>query len=226
MRMQKAIIVGASGAIGKALSDICERAGIAVVRLSRPEIDLTSEVSIAESALKLQGQGLFDMIFVASGILHTDTIKPEKNMKQLDSQNLHTLFQINAVGPLLVLKHFVTLLDPKKRSIFAVLSARAGSISDNKLGGWYGYRASKAALNMFLKTASIEYHRTHKELIIASLHPGTVDSLLSKPFQANVPKEELFTPEFAAEKLLAVIQKLQPEDSGCLFGWDGKEIDP
>jgi NAD(P)-dependent dehydrogenase (short-subunit alcohol dehydrogenase family) len=124
-----------------------------------------------------------------------------------------------------VLKHFASLFDPEKSSIFAALSARVGSISDNHLGGWYGYRASKAALNMLLKTASIEYHRTHKSLIIAGLHPGTVDSKLSKPFQANVPKEQLFTPEFAAQQLLQVLGNLTPEDSGNCFDWSGEKIE-
>jgi len=224
--LKKAIVIGASGAIGKALSNECQKWGMSVVRLSRPEIDLSSEQSIIEVASSLKATGeSFDLILVATGILHTDSLKPEKNIKQIDAQNLHLLFQINAVGPLLVLKHFSGLLNPEERSVFAVLSARVGSISDNKLGGWYGYRASKAALNMLLKTASIEYKRTLNTLIIAGLHPGTVDSKLSKPFQANVPRDELFTPEFVAQQLLQVIDHLKPEDSGYLFGWDGKKID-
>jgi NAD(P)-dependent dehydrogenase (short-subunit alcohol dehydrogenase family) len=224
--LEKAIVIGTSGAIGKALSDECQKLGMSVVRFSRPEIDLTSEQSIIEAASSLKAKGeSFDLILVATGILHTESLQPEKSIKQIDTQNLHLLFQINAIGPLLVLKHFSGLLNPEKRSVFAVLSARVGSISDNKLGGWYGYRASKAALNMLLKTASIEYKRTLNTLIIAGLHPGTVDSKLSKPFQTNVPKEELFTPEFAAQQLLEVVNHLEPEDSGYLFGWDGKKID-
>lgn len=164
------------------------------------------------------------MIFVASGILHTPAIKPEKNIKQIDQENLHTLFQINAIAPILILKNFSSLLNPETRSVFAVLSARAGSISDNQLGGWYGYRASKAALNMLLETVSIECHRTMKNLIIAGLHPGAVDSNLSKPFQSNIPKDQLFTPEFSAQQLLQVINKLKPEDSGNLIAWDGEII--
>jgi NAD(P)-dependent dehydrogenase (short-subunit alcohol dehydrogenase family) len=223
--MKKAIIIGASGAIGSALSAACESAGMSVVRLSRPEIDLTSEASIMAAAAALKTQGYFDLIFVASGILQTPILQPEKTIKQIDPEHLHTLYQINAIGPILVLKHFASLFDPEKSSIFAALSARVGSISDNHLGGWYGYRASKAALNMLLKTASIEYHRTHKSLIIAGLHPGTVDSKLSKPFQANVPKEQLFTPEFAAQQLLQVLGNLTPEDSGNCFDWSGEKIE-
>lgn len=224
--LEKAIVIGASGAVGEALSDECQKLGMSLLRLSRPEIDLTSEQSIIEAASSLKAKGeSFDLILVATGILHNDSLQPEKSIKQIDAQNLHLLFQINAIGPLLVLKHFSVLLNSEKRSVFAALSARVGSISDNKLGGWYGYRASKAALNMLLKTASIEYKRTLNTLIIAGLHPGTVDSKLSKPFQANVSKEKLFMPEFAAQRLLEVVNHLKPEDSGYLFGWDGKKID-
>ncbi len=223
--MKKVIVIGASGAIGKAFSDHCESQGMSVVRLSRPEIDLSSELSMTKAVEALKTEGYFDLIFVASGILHTPAIKPEKNIKQIDPENLHTLFQINAIAPILILKHFSSLLDPEKRTVFAVLSARAGSISDNQLGGWYGYRASKAALNMFLKTASIEYHRTMKNLIIAGLHPGAVDSNLSKPFQSNIPKDQLFSPAFSAQHLFQVIEKLKTEDSGNLFAWNGERID-
>ncbi len=223
--MKKAIVIGASGAIGNAVSDACEHTGMSVVRLSRPAIDLTDEDSIIAAASTLKTEGYFDLIFVASGILHAPDLQPEKTIKQVDAQHLHTLFQINTIGPILVLKHFASLLNPDNRSVFAALSARVGSISDNRLGGWYGYRASKAALNMLLKTASIEYRRTHKSLIIAGLHPGTVDSQLSKPFQANVPKDHLFTPEFAAQHLLQVIDSLSLEDSGNCFDWDGKKIE-
>ena len=223
--MKKAIVIGASGAIGKALSEACEKAGMSVIRLSRPEIDLTSEESMMESASKLKLEGSVDLIIVATGILHTPTLQPEKNIKQVGPENLHTLFQVNAIGPILLLKHFAPLLNPETKSVFAVLSARAGSISDNQLGGWYGYRASKAALNMLLKTASIEYRRTQKSLIIAGLNPGMVDSQLSKPFQANVPKDHLFSPELGAQHLMKVIEGLTLPDSGNLFEWDGTKID-
>ncbi len=223
--MKKVIVIGASGAIGKAVSDAWENTGMSVVHLSRPQIDLMSEASIIKAAETLKTQGYFDLIFVASGILHTPDLQPEKTIKQVDPQHLHTLFQVNAIGPILVLKHFAALINPNNRSVFAALSARVGSISDNRLGGWYGYRASKAALNMLLKTASIEYRRTHKSLIIAGLHPGTVDSRLSKPFQTYVPTGHLFTPECAAQHLLQVIDGLSLEDSGHCLDWDGKKID-
>jgi NAD(P)-dependent dehydrogenase (short-subunit alcohol dehydrogenase family) len=223
--MKKVIVIGASGAIGKAVSDVCENMGMSVVRLSRPQIDLTSEASIVEAAATLKKQGYFDLVFVATGILHTPDLQPEKTIKQVDAQHLHTLFQVNAIGPILVLKHFAALMNPDNRSVFAALSARVGSISDNHLGGWYGYRASKAALNMLLKTASIEYRRTHKSLIIAGLHPGTVDSRLSKPFQGHVPQGHLFAPEFAAQNLLQVMDGLSLEDSGHCLDWEGKTIE-
>jgi NAD(P)-dependent dehydrogenase (short-subunit alcohol dehydrogenase family) len=225
LNMEKVIVVGANGAIGKAFADGCEARGISVVRLSREDMDLSSEDSIKACALRLQSEGFFDAIFVATGILHTPTIQPEKNIKQLNQDNLHTLFQVNAIGPIMVLKHFSGFFDPQKRGVFAAISAHVGSISDNKLGGWYGYRSSKTALNMFLKTASIELRRTHKELIVASIHPGTVDTPLSRPFHANIPKEKLLTPEAAAHQLIELLEKLTPQDSGNFLNWDGSKIE-
>jgi NAD(P)-dependent dehydrogenase (short-subunit alcohol dehydrogenase family) len=223
--MEKVIVVGANGAIGKAFADTCEARGMFVVRLSREDMDLSSEESIKACALRLQSEGFFDVIFVATGVLHTATFQPEKNIKQLNQENLHSLFQVNAIGPIMVLKHFSGLFDPHKRGVFGALSAHVGSISENKLGGWYGYRSSKTALNMFLKTASIEFRRTHKELIIASIHPGTIDTPLSRPFHSSVPKEKIVTPEIASQQLVALLEKLTIQDSGDFVDSDGSKIE-
>ena len=133
---------------------------------------------------------------------------------------------INTIGPALCAKYSASLLNKDSQSIYAVLSARVGSISDNRLGGWYGYRASKAALNMFLKTYSIELSRNNKSAIAVGLHPGTVDTSLSKPFQSRVPKEQLLTPECAAQYIVSVLENLKKTDSGAIFAWDGTKILP
>ena len=149
---------------------------------------------------------------------------PEKTWRSLNAAALAKAFRINTVGPALVAKHFLPLLARRRKSAFAVLSARVGSISDNRLGGWYAYRASKAALNMLIRTLSIELKRSNRDALCIALHPGTVDSRLSKPFQGNVPDGKLFSPDVAANHLLSVIDGVDPEQSGKLFAWDGAEI--
>ncbi len=165
-------------------------------------------------------------MIVASGYLHQDGNGPEKDWRHLSAEELARNFAINATGPALVAKHFLPLLTEEGRSGFAALSARVGSISDNGLGGWYSYRASKAALNMIIRTLSVELARKKPEAFCVGLHPGTVDTGLSEPFQRNVPEGKLFTPDFAASKLLDTLGKLGPEDSGRCFAWDGQEIAP
>jgi NAD(P)-dependent dehydrogenase (short-subunit alcohol dehydrogenase family) len=147
-------------------------------------------------------------------------------LRDLDHASLTRLFAVNAIGPALVAKHFVPLLPREGRGVLAALSARVGSIGDNRLGGWYGYRASKAALNMLVRTLAIELARTRKEAICVTLHPGTVDTGLSKPFQKAVPPERLFTPDRSAAHLLDVLDSLTPAQTGRCFAWDGKEIAP
>jgi len=137
-----------------------------------------------------------------------------------------TQWKINTFIPALMAKHFIPRLNLDRQSIFAALSARVGSISDNRLGGWYAYRASKTALNMIIKNAAIETARRNKKAIIVGLHPGTVDSSLSKPFQRNVPDEKLFAPMRSAQDLLKVLDDLNPEQSGRCFAWDGQEVKP
>ena len=222
--MKKVLVFGASGSIGKAFLTHCKTLGYQVTGITRDTCDLTAEASIQTTVETLKSQGPFDIILVATGILHRGNIQPEKSLKQLNANQLKSVVELNTVGPILVLKHCLPLLSKKQPAFFGALSARVGSISDNRLGGWYSYRASKAALNMLLKTASIELARTYPALTIAGLHPGTVDSRLSQPFQSHIPAGKLFTPAFSAEKLLTVIEGLTPQDSGNCFAWDGQQI--
>lgn len=233
-------IIGASGAIG---SEFTRQLGIlypnatvhAFSRQKKPDlapnilhhiINYSDEASIAAAAVMASKETTLDMIIVATGILHEGDIKPEKSLNDLSAKKFHHLFEVNTIVPALIAKHFLPHLTQEFPAIFAALSARVGSISDNELGGWYAYRASKAALNMIIKNAAIEISRRNKQAIIVGLHPGTVDSTLSAPFQANIPDGQLFTAEFSVTKLLEVLKNLKPEQSGRCFAWDGKEIEP
>jgi len=158
------------------------------------------------------------------GLLHDDTVGPEKRLEDIDPEAMRRSFAVNAVGPALVAKHFIPLLGHSHTTLFATLSARVGSISDNRLGGWYSYRAAKAAQNMLTKNIAIEARRRAPNAIVVGLHPGTVDTGLSKPFQANVPAEKLFSVERSVDHLLHVVDRLTPADSGKVFAWDGAEI--
>ena len=166
------------------------------------------------------------MLFVATGLLHHDKRGPEKSLRELDADWLLQNYQVNAVGPALIAKYFLPLMDRQEIFRFAALSARVGSISDNRLGGWYGYRAAKAALNMMIRNLAIEWSRKNDRSIIVALHPGTVDTELSQPFQGNVPPGKLFDSSRAARQLLDVLETLQPAQSGKIFAWDGTEIQP
>ncbi|MGC1469467.1 MAG: SDR family oxidoreductase [Sphingorhabdus sp.] len=157
-------------------------------------------------------------------MLHQAAIQPEKSLRALSTDAFEQAFAINTIGPALIGKHMLPRLPKDRRSVFAFLSARVGSISDNRLGGWHAYRASKAALNMIVRNLAIEMARTHPQAIIVALHPGTVDTELSSPFQRSVAPEKLFTAEYAAEQMLQVLGDLTPEDSGHLFAWDGEKI--
>lgn len=189
------------------------------------EDDETILVSLLDEISKHQ-KNFFDLVIVATGKLHDAHVQPEKSLSQVTAKNLKHILNSNTVFPALIAKHFIPRLSKKNSAIFAVLSARVGSISDNYLGGWYAYRASKAALNMLIKTASIEARRLNKQAIIIGLHPGTVDSKLSAPFQANMPDQKLFSPRYAAEQLWLVLNNITTESSGKCFAWDGKEVLP
>lgn len=217
-------MIGASGGIGQALCEALERQDYVVHPLSRRagQIDLSREQTIAGAAQKLAATGPYHRIIVASGILHDVDLAPERNLRDLHARALARCFAVNAIGPALCARFFLPLL--AKDGAFAALSARVGSISDNRLGGWYGYRASKAALNQLIRTAAIELARTAPAARCVTLHPGTVDTGMSRPFQRNVPPGQPSTPGQSAEQLLAVLERLQPSDSGFCFDWRGERI--
>lgn len=219
------IIIGASGGIGAALADLYETKGDRVDRLSRSagRIDLTDAASIAAAADALPFNAATRLV-VATGLLHDESLSPERSLRDLDQVSLERAFLVNAIGPALVLRHFLPRLARSGRVEVALLSARVGSIADNRLGGWYGYRASKAALNQLVRTAAIEVARTRPEAVLAALHPGTVDTEMSRPFQANVAPERLFTPADSAQALADVLGRLTLSDSGGFFDWQGKAI--
>jgi NAD(P)-dependent dehydrogenase (short-subunit alcohol dehydrogenase family) len=230
---QAAVIVGASGGIGRAFADALTAEGkyTRVWRFSRSAggdaaLDLTVERSIEAAAAVVADGPPPTLIFVATGMLHEAGRGPEKTLRALDSDWLARSYAINAIGPALIAKHFAPILPRDERSILAFLSARVGSISDNRTGGWHGYRCAKAALNMLVKNVAIELARTHKRAVCVALHPGTVDTALSSPFQGNVMPGKLFSPDRAAVQLLDVLDGLRPSDSGKLFAWDGEEIAP
>jgi NAD(P)-dependent dehydrogenase (short-subunit alcohol dehydrogenase family) len=195
-------------------------------RLLAGRIDIEDEASIALAASTVSSEGMLDLVVVASGLLHAHNLAPEKSYRQLSAAALSRYFSVNATGPALVAKHFLPLLRRDGPAVFAALSARVGSIGDNRIGGWHGYRASKAALNMIVKTLSIELSRTHPEAACVALHPGTVATDLSAPFRSGVPADRLFDADRAARQLLDVIAGLSRADSGEILAWDGSAITP
>ncbi len=221
----RALVIGASGAIGSALlqqlqSDPRCAAVIGVSRQSTPGLDLLDEASIAACAQALAGQGPFHLVVDATGALTVNGRGPEKRLDELDAMHLLDALQINAVGPGLLLKHFAPLLASGQRVIWGKLSARVGSIEDNRKGGWYGYRAAKAALNMLLQTAAIELARRRPLAVVAALQPGTVQSALSQPFVGN----DALRPEESAQRLLAVLDALQPTGRAQFVDHQGQSI--
>lgn len=197
----------------------------ATARVVRAHIDLTDESSIVAAATLARTLAPPRWVIVASGLLHApDGLRPEKSLAMLDGARMARLFAVNATGPALVAKHFLPIMPREGRAVFAAVSARVGSISDNRLGGWYGYRASKAALNMLLRTAAIEWARIAREGVCVGLHPGTVDTALSRPFQAGVPEGRLFNAAESASRLLDVLAGLGPADSGRVFAFDGSVV--
>lgn len=233
-----AVIFGASGGVGNALVRAVASSGLfaqvhAGMRRQTDDLpagvrpftfDLMDERTVAEFARGLDSPPT--LIIVATGMLHDRAagIAPEKSVRTLDPTAMARAFAINSIGPALVAKHMLPRLPKGQRAVFACLSARVGSIGDNHLGGWHSYRASKAALNMLIRNFAIEIARTHPMAIIAALHPGTVDTTLSEPFQGNVSPKKLFTPPQAAGQLLHVIDGLSAADSGGLFAWDGQRL--
>ena len=229
-----AVVIGASGGLGGALVVALAEGGrfAQVHALSRSatalppgvcahRIDLLDEASIAAAAEAVAGP--VGLVVVATGLLHADGLAPEKSFRSLDAGAMARLFAVNATGPALVAKHFLPLLPRRGRAVFAALSARVGSIADNRLGGWYGYRASKAALNQIVRTLAIELARTRPEAAIVGLHPGTVATGLSRPFRGD-GAEGVFAPRESADHLLRVLDGVGPDRSGRLLAWDGSVI--
>jgi NAD(P)-dependent dehydrogenase (short-subunit alcohol dehydrogenase family) len=223
-----AVIAGAGGAIGGALAALAEESGRfrEVVRLSRGgalHIDLLDETSIETAASAITGRGAGLRLFLdATGFLHNEAFTPEKSLRQITPAHMAHAFAINAAGPALLMKHFLPLLAPQGKSVFATLSAKVGSIGDNRLGGWYSYRASKAALNQLLHTAAIETARRRRDAICLALHPGTVESPLSAPFEKS--GLDIRSPQAAARDLLSVINGAGPERNGLLLDYKGEVL--
>jgi NAD(P)-dependent dehydrogenase (short-subunit alcohol dehydrogenase family) len=191
-------------------------------------LDVTRESSVRRAASDLQDLvDDLDLLFNVAGLLHDDTtgMMPEKSLSDLEPDHLRRSFDVNAIGPLLVAKHFYPLLQHDRRAIFANMSARVGSIGDNYKGGWYGYRASKAAQNQFTRTLAIEFGRRAPNAVCVALHPGTVDTDLSAPFQSHVPDDQLQSPAESVSHLFEVIDDLDQDDSGEFFDWAGEPIE-
>lgn len=235
-----AAVIGASGGIGRGFVELlaADSAVQKVHAFSRSKVnwpsskirghfvDITDEASIEAAAAIAAADGPLDLVIVASGVLHRDPlISPEKSLRELNSQAMTEVFAINTIGPALIAKHFLPKLRRKHKAVFAALSARVGSISDNRLGGWASYRMSKAALNMFIRTASIEQSRDLPESIVVALHPGTVETALSDPFTKRLDSTKLFSPTDAARQLLQVVDALEPEQSGGFFAYDNAQIE-
>lgn len=198
---------------------------VAHPRLTCLPLDATDEGQIAQGVAQMQTHiDSLGLVINCVGLLHTDTLQPEKSLRQINAEQLLHYFQVNTVPSALLAKHLLPLLKASSSSVFATLSAKVGSIGDNHLGGWYGYRASKAALNMVLKTVAIEYRRKSPNTIVAALHPGTTDTRLSRPFQRQVPPDRLFSPQRTVHQLMTVINGLSINDSGGFFSWDGSPL--
>lgn len=234
-----AVVVGGAGGVGGALvaallnNPVYDR----VIVLSRRQpakeagerrvwiaADILDEDTLAEAARQIAALGTPTLILIATGILHGEGLSPEKTMRSLNAAALSRVFLVNAVGPALAAKHLLPLTPRDQPSVLAALSARVGSIGDNQLGGWYGYRVSKAALNMLIRTLAVEHQRTRPLGVCVALHPGTVDTALSAPFQGPGLAHKLFTPEQSAAALLAVVEGLGPDNNGGFYAWDGAPI--
>ncbi|WP_415404509.1 SDR family NAD(P)-dependent oxidoreductase [Tateyamaria sp. SN3-11] len=218
--MEKVLILGASGGIGSALAAGFERRGAQVDRLSRSVdgFDVTDAASVSEH---LVGRGPYARVVVATGALEIGGAGPEKTIKGLEAQAMLDQFALNAVGPALVLSHAHTLLDRDAPAVFAVLSARVGSIGDNRIGGWISYRAAKAAVNQVVRTASVELGRTHKSAAVVALHPGTVATAFTEKYLGRHPS---VSPADAAGNLIAVMDGLGPADTGRFLDYSGAEV--
>lgn len=237
----KVVIIGGGGGIGSAfVENFSKRDDVEQIfalsskdlefnsdKVKSHKIDVLDEKSIQNVAKNIAKDGEVDIVVEALGILRGENLEPEKSMKDLSLENFERVFKINTIAPALLMKYFLPILkkDEDEKSAFLALSARVGSIGDNRLGGWYAYRASKSALNMIIKNSAIEINRRFKNIIVAGLHPGTVDTNLSKKFQGGVAPEKLFTPEYSTAKMIEVIMDLKPENSGRVLDYKGEIIE-
>jgi len=232
-----AVIFGSSGGIGGALAKAAvasgqyarvfavSRSGAVIDGAENRQAEFTNEAQLAALAGEIGAAGPVTLCLVASGLLSDGPdLQPEKTYRSLSQSAFERVFTANTIAPALIAKHMLALMPKAERSVFAALSARVGSISDNRLGGWHAYRASKAALNMLIRNFAIEQARRAPGSICVGLHPGTVDTGLSKSFQGGVAGDKLFTPQQSADYLLGVIERLTTEDSGKCFDWAGKEV--
>ncbi|MGP1275224.1 MAG: SDR family NAD(P)-dependent oxidoreductase [Caulobacterales bacterium] len=236
----RAVIIGASGGIGAAFVrhlsgdarcgeiHALSRSGAAPdgVKIHPGRIDLENPDSIEAALEPIRSAGPVHLVIVASGILHDEGLAPEKTWRHLDAGSMAKVLAVNTTGPALVAGALLDALPREGKAVFAALSARVGSISDNRLGGWHAYRASKAALNQIIRTCSVELARKRRDALIVGLHPGTVETALSEPFRGNVPEGKLFMPDYSARCLLEVIEALTPAASGRCYDWQGEEIAP
>jgi NAD(P)-dependent dehydrogenase (short-subunit alcohol dehydrogenase family) len=239
--MKNILIIGATGGIGaEFVRQFLAKEGVDRVfatyraedvdrspddRITWLPLDITEESQITAAVATIKETiDTLDCAINCVGILHDGNLQPEKSLRQIDGDRLLEYFRINSIGAILLAKHLQPLFKHQQRSILAAISAKVGSIGDNELGGWYGYRASKAALNMLWRTAAIEYKRTCPQTIVATFHPGTTDTDLSQPFQKNVPPDKLFTPTKTVTQLLGVMESLTPADSGHFFNWNGDRL--
>ncbi len=240
----RALVFGASGALGGAFVELLAAhprvaqvyaaardaravriGGTFGERVERLEFDLEDESSIAGAVATAAAGGPLDLVIVATGVLHDGArLQPEKTWRGLSGEALQRAFAINATGPALIARHSLEALAMGRKAVFAALSARVGSIADNRLGGWYAYRASKAALHMLIRGFAIELARRNPTAICLALHPGSVDSRLSKPFQSAIPSGRLLSPARSARALLEVIDARGVADSGRVWAWDGQPL--
>jgi NAD(P)-dependent dehydrogenase (short-subunit alcohol dehydrogenase family) len=230
-----AVIVGGSGAIAQALAaKWATDPALSVYVLSRSEIELSgartmvtdySDSSLARIATDIASTGIsLSRMVVTNGMLSNDSVRPERKVGDLSADNFEAIMSINALLPMRAIAAFWALIRQSEMPRIAVLSARVGSLGDNKLGGWYSYRASKAALNMMMKCAAIEVRRSNKQAKMIVYHPGTVDSSLSKPFQRSVPEGKLFTPDFSAAQLIDILNQAKADGELAYLDWAGETI--
>ena len=237
--MKRAAIFGTSGAIGSAVAEYLAksldweifaysrtRSLPAQPNIQETTIDYFDEAQLENAASQFSNSEPLDLVFIANGILHQDDLQPEKALRALTADNLRRIFEINTVIPALIAKHFAPRLNRKAKSDLAFMTARAGSISDNEMGGWHSYRTSKAALNMIAKNIAIEICRRNPNAVISLIHPGVVESELSRPFSRGIPEGKLIQPEIAAQRIVALLDRLEPSLSGNIFELDGEIVAP